>query len=395
MWALAWRNLWRAKRRSLLTLLAIVVMIYAMLFMLSFQIGAYSMMVRGDMTLLSGYGQVQNPQYHKEQQFKYTLQNYSKYVQLLSQQGIGSSAYGRSFALLSSEKRTQGALILGIDEYFTNISRLPGLVKKGHFLHKSSEILLGSALAKRLGIKVGDEVILLGTDKSASLAVNSFQVAGLIHSGFDQLDKNLALINLEDFQSTFALNIDEAHGLLLDKNMGFNLFAQAKPLDNQAWLYPWQMVAEDTWQLILMDASSASFMYLMLWLFILLTLLNTQWMVQRERQHEFGILLALGMPLKQLKNMVWLETVILLVLGISMAFILEAITLYVLGDGIRFESMEAVYRQFGMEGTIYLFFQWPLLLVPFFVLVTVSLFARWPLSRLAQLQITQVLRGLT
>ena len=134
---LAWRNLWRHSRRTWLTVGAMVFCNALLVFLISTQLGSYAMMIDGTLGFLTGHLQVQEQRYNDEPRMRYTVPDGVNLAQSL-RETTGSraiAARGTAFALASSEDRSFGIQILGVQpEAEPLVSTLPGLVKQGRFL---------------------------------------------------------------------------------------------------------------------------------------------------------------------------------------------------------------------------------------------------------------------
>ena len=134
---LAWRNLWRHSRRTWLTVGAMIFSNTLLVFSISLQFGGYSMMIDNTLQAYSGHIQLQHPRYLDEPKMRYALADAeTSAANLRNQLGLASiSARATGFALASSEERSYGLQILGVDaEHEPMVSTLPGLVKQGRYL---------------------------------------------------------------------------------------------------------------------------------------------------------------------------------------------------------------------------------------------------------------------
>ena len=145
---LAWRNLWRYKRRTWLTVGAMVFSNSLLVFSISLQFGSYDMMINNTLQAFSGHIQVQHEGYLDDPKMRYALDDVAAIAAQLRNelelQNISARAAG--FALASSHDRSYGLQILGVEPTFEPlVSTIPGLVKQGRYLQKDSgeEIVIG------------------------------------------------------------------------------------------------------------------------------------------------------------------------------------------------------------------------------------------------------------
>ena len=150
--SLAWRNLWRHKKRSLLTVGAMVFCNALLIFMIGLQIGNYRLMLENSLSVLTGHLQIQRTDYLEQAKLRLTIPNYETLVDE-ARAVLGSNAivapHALAGALLSTDDRSYGAQILGVEPSIeSNFSTLAGAVNQGRWLESGPEILLGEKLAK-------------------------------------------------------------------------------------------------------------------------------------------------------------------------------------------------------------------------------------------------------
>ena len=163
---MAWRNVWRNPRRTILTILAIAFACLLLVFMLSLQIGMYEVMINASVKSRTGHMKVLADGYHEDPKIRKVISRPDAVAKVLDAaphiQGYTFRANG--FALLSSDQRTYGGLITGIDpEREAKVSNLAATIRKGRFLlpSDSQAAVIGSLLAKNLKIDLGDLIVLV------------------------------------------------------------------------------------------------------------------------------------------------------------------------------------------------------------------------------------------
>jgi len=172
---LAWRNLWRRKRRTWLTVGAMVFSNILLVFMISLQIGMYGMMINNTLRAQTGHLQVQAPGYKDDHKMRQVVPDVKRLAEEL-RQGLATgqaAARASAFALVSSADRSYGLQITGVEpEFEVRVSSLPGLIKEGRFLGDAmaEEIVIGRVLARNLQVEVGDELTFIGSGRDGSFA---------------------------------------------------------------------------------------------------------------------------------------------------------------------------------------------------------------------------------
>ena len=360
---LAWRNLWRHGRRTWLTVGAMIFCNILLVFMISFQFGTYSLMIDSTLSVLTGHIQIQEKDYNAEQRMRNTVPDGAALAAELRKKTGNSAmaARGTTFALASSEERSFGIQIMGVQPAFEDqISTLPGLVKQGRYLqdNDSDEIVIGSVLARNLRVGIGDEVTLLGAGRDGSFAAGVATVVGIINSGMSELDRSVAQVPLGYFQSVFSMN-NQVHSIVV--NVG-SLSAvadeksQLKALisSEDVVVLDWDELLPGLKQAIQADLFSAFVMYGVLIVLVAFSVLNTQLMAVLERTREFGVMMALGLRPGALARLVFLETTIMSLLGLFIGCLIgTAITAYFQANGVYIPGMEEAMDKYNLPGELY------------------------------------------
>lgn len=360
---LASRNLWRHGRRTWLTVAAMIFCNALLVFLISFQLGSYSMMIDGNLGVLTGHLQVQHKDYNQEPKMRLSVPNGVELAQTLRDKtGIESiAARGLAFALASSEERSFGIQIMGVQPAFEPlISTLPGLVKEGRYLadDTSDEIVIGLVLARNLKIGLGDELTFLGSGRDASFAAGIATVVGILDSGMSQMDRTIAQIPLGYFQSIFTMD-GEVHAIVvnaytLDAVAPLKSQLQSELGDTTLSVLDWDELQPGLKQAIQADMFSAFVMYAVLIVLVAFSVLNTQLMSVLERTREFGVMMALGLHPGGLARLVLLETAVMSLIGLVLGCVLGAIiTAYFQINGLYIPGMEEAMDKYNLPGRLY------------------------------------------
>jgi len=361
--ALAWRNLWRRPWRTALSIAGLAFSTAFLIFMPSLQNGAYRSMIENTLRLYDGYAQLERPGYREQPEIRDTIADVDSLLgELRGIEGLRDvSARASAYVLLSSGNRSFGAQLLGVEpDTEGGVSSIPRNVKTGRFLAPGAagEIVLGATLASNLRLDIGDTVTVLGNALDGSLAADSLTVVGTFETGVSEMDRLTAEIPLGRFQDTFAMP-GQAHTVALSAaTLGelspllgrIRAIAEPRGLE----LLDWQALQPGLWQAILLDASTGALIYLAMVVVVTFTLLNSLLMGVLERTREFGILMSLGMRPASIGRMVWVETVLMLAIGLATGMLLGSlISAYFGRAGIAFGQMEQIFAQFGLPGAMY------------------------------------------
>ena len=403
---LAWRNLWRHPKRTWLTTGAMVFSNVLLVFMISLQFGMYDLMIDNTLQSFTGHMQIQAPGYKDDQKIRQVVPEIQPLATSLrtSLNSDDIAARGTAFALVSSEDRSYGIAVFGVEPgYEPNVSTIPKLVDEGRFLEDSdaAEIVIGAALARNLRIQLGDELTLLGSGRDGSFAAAVVNVVGVFRSGLAEVDRSIAEVPLGFFQDTFYME-GAGHQVVinapvidavpeLQSRVGALL-----PVDEELVLHDWDALQPGLKQAIRADMGSAFFMYGILVILVAFSVLNTQLMSVLERTHEFGIVMALGLTPGRLGRLVLLETSIMGLLGFAIGVFLGALlTLYLGVNGFAYPGMEELAAKFNLPSRFFPQLSAPTLIAgPLVVFVFTILSALYPALRLHRLHPVEAMRAL-
>jgi putative ABC transport system permease protein len=361
--ALAWRNIWRQPRRTLLSSLAIAFTTVFLIFMPAWQYGSYVAMIENTLRLFDGYAEIQQPGYLDDPEIRNSIPHPTPILDELKQLPGKKTVTARaeSYGLLTSDERSFGVRIVGVQpDTEPAISTIPNNIREGRYLqneHKD-EIVLGETLAKNLRAGIGSRVTLLSMGRDGSLAADSLRVAGVFTTGIKEIDRLVAEMPLSRFQETFSMS-GEVHTLVIGAQSLSDLqpiMASIRDIAKQHQLVTldWKQLQPGLLQGILLDMSSGVLIYIAMIVVVTFSLLNSLLMSVLERTREFGMLMALGMRPGLIGRMVWMETLLLLAIGLGVGILLGyAITQYYAHVGIYFGETQEVFAKFGLPGAMY------------------------------------------
>jgi putative ABC transport system permease protein len=402
---LAWRNLWRRKRRTWLTVGAMVFSNVILVFMICLQIGMYGMMINNTLRAQTGHLQVQARGYkddHKIRQVVPDVRNLADHLR----RGLGTdevAARAAAFALVSSAERSYGLQITGVEPtHEPKVSSLPGLVKEGRYLNdpKGAEIVIGRVLARNLHVDVGDQVTFIGSGLDGSFAAAVVTVVGVFESGMTDVDRSFAEVPLQFFQDVFTMG-DAGHSVVIMAPSLIQVPAMRArvekllPAGENLVVYDWDALLPGLKQAIQADFTSAWFMYGILIILVAFSVLNTQLMSVLERTKEFGIVMSLGVTPGRLGRLVLLETTLMGFVGLVLGVLLGAALVLWLGyHGFSYPGMEEMAGRFNLPSRIYpQISSIGLLLGPTIILVSSVVASLYPAVRLHWMEPVKAMRA--
>lgn len=333
---LAWRNLGRNRRRSLITGAAIAFALFFAVILRSLQLGVYNHMVATVVGSMSGYVQVSDTAYWPSQNLDYALYEAPEWLDELRADRDVASAYPRlqGFSLVTMGEQSGVAQWIGISPEEAAAPLWQARLASGSWTDAPGSVWLGKRLAEQLRAAVGDTVVAMGQGFQGSMAGASWVVAGTLNMGNPELEKRSAVIGLADAQE-FA----GAYGMWsyvqvtprrteLSQDPTVELGAK-HPLEGARFL-GWQTRMPELIQAIQADSSGGKVILFILYVVIGFGLLGTMIMLANERQREFAMQLAMGMRRGLLAGIVFVEVLILSMAGALVGALLGRVAVLVL-----------------------------------------------------------------
>jgi putative ABC transport system permease protein len=402
--ALAWRNLWRNRLRTTLTAGGIAFAVTLIVAAYSLQGGAMDAMADHATQLLTGHLQIQNPAYADDPSLRQLVPDATAVARALkSVPGVTAVAQRAvGFALVSVGERSYGAQVMGVDpQQEPGVSSLANLVVKGRYIQGPDDALLGSVIARNLGIDVGDEFVLLGSKLDSSVAALSLHVVGIVESGSAELDRALVQVHLAAFQDEFGLG-DQVHMVVARvsdfEHVGATLpavEAALAPLGTASVALPWQRLMPEVAQTMQLKRASSLVMLSLIAVLVTFSIFSSFMMTVFERRREFGMLLAIGMRPAGIISVLQIEAAWLALLGAGIGLIVgSAVMTATQHFGIPLGQMAGeLARRFNLPDRIYP----PLnvgamLAAPLLMLVATQLAALVPALRIRALAPVDALR---
>jgi len=403
---LAWRNLWRNRRRTWLTASAIAFSTTLLVAWVPLQFGVYELMIDASLAMFPGHAQIQSPGYLDKPKIRNTIENAETLAGELrnSDQYKGTSVRAQAFVLLSSGTRSYGAQIVGVEpEYEGDTSSIPGLMKQGRYLSNinAHEIVIGSSLANNLGVKPGDELTLLGSGKDGSVAAAILPVTGTFKSGSNDLDRFFSEIPLHTFQDIFSMG-SSAHTIVVvgdkveEQPQLLAMLKQVVAGRDGLVVVGWEELMPGLMEGIQIDKVSGFIFQGILMAILIFSILNTFLMSILERTREFGLMLALGSRPGRIAGLLMLESALLTLIGLAIGMIIgSALVYWAHIEGFAYPGMEELAEQYNMPGLSRIYPQLKVvnfLLGPVVIFVATNIVAWLPILRIRKLEPVEAMR---
>ncbi|HEX9614474.1 MAG TPA: FtsX-like permease family protein [Bacteroidota bacterium] len=366
---LGWRNLWRNKRRSVITILAVTFAVMLSIVMRGIQLGTYEVNIRHVVDLFTGHVQIQAPGYQDSPSLRKSFAMSREMQAILAEDPriVAFAPRVLGDGLVSFRQNSQGALLFGIDpQAERKVSSIESRVVQGAFIDtlSSSGVLLGTTLLENLNARIGDEIVVLAQGFDGSLGNLKFSVAGVVKTGMLEIDRSAAFMHIDAARdlllmygrvTMIAVRLEDLQSI---EPVEETLSAQLAPLNLDA--LTWSEVMPGLQQGIEMDNVSGILTLAILVIVVAFGITNTVLMSITERFREFGIVLSVGMAPRMLVGIVLLETAIMVTIGIIIGNILAyGVNTYLVANPIVFEGeFGKIYEEYGflprIESTVQL-----------------------------------------
>ncbi len=358
---LAWRNLWRNHRRTLIMLAAVILGTWAMIFMTALMRGMVTQMIQDGISALPGHIQVHHPEYRDDPSVANLISiSDTELAAKFDDADIAHWATRvRVPAVITSEYESRGITLLGVDP-----ARERGLTfvdydeVEGRFLESTEDtgIVIGKKLAKMLNTRVGKRVVVMSQDPNNEIADRGFRVVGLFTANVSAFEEAFIfagksttqkLLRIDDQVSEIVVFGDDYRNVeaLYDKVSAI--------VDSRVEVRRWfEVDAYLGAMLTIMDG------FVFVWIIVIFLalsfgLVNTLVMAVFERVREIGLMLALGMKPVYILGQIIIESMMLLVIGLVLGTALSWAAIQPIKDGIDISIVGEGLDMWGMSSVLY------------------------------------------
>ncbi|HEX9811832.1 MAG TPA: ABC transporter permease [Burkholderiales bacterium] len=401
---IALRGIARNPRRTLLTFSAIAAGLAAYLFLSALMQGFIVQMRENSTGLLTGHLQIERKGFRDEFDAKLTLADTARLLERVRAKPEVAAAAPRlqAQAMVSSPTRSEPIMIYGVDpEVEPTVTRLHEKVREGSYLspRAAREIVVGDKLAERLGVRLGEKIVLVAPAADGSLGSAALRVAGIFATDNETLDRSIVVMSLQAARELLAVPRDaltiavRLNRIEAAEAIAAALAADLTAPDQQA--VPWNVLVPEILQMLDLIRVNLRVILIVVFLVVLLGVTNTLLMAVLERTREFGLQLALGTRPAQIVRTVLYESLVLGVFGLCGGTLIGvAIVGYynVLGFDLSDYAAGAAAIP-GMTTVVYPTIEIDNVWLPVLaLLVTAVVAALYPAGRAARLDPVQALR---
>ncbi|UCD17707.1 MAG: ABC transporter permease [Candidatus Zixiibacteriota bacterium] len=354
---LAWRNLFRNKRRTFIAGSAIGIGLASLIFIDALIIGMKDNLVHSATSSFLGEGQIHHREFRQTHDVELTIVNHERLAADLRREEIISRFTERTMALgmITSPANVNSVSVFGINPATErNLSQIDEALVAGSYFEDGNDqdILIGSKLAEILEVELGDRVVLtVAQAYTGDLSQELFRISGIYHFNIREMDRAMAFIRIGKAQQMLGLG-NKIHEIAL--KFAETRYGSAKDLPfwrkysrdgNEA--AGWPMILPQLQAAFEISQFSTFLIGLILFAVVALGIINTLFMSMHERMFEFGVLRAVGTRPFTLGRLILFEAGALAVISIILGMILGfAVTYIVSKIGIDYMGIEFVGAYF-------------------------------------------------
>jgi putative ABC transport system permease protein len=400
---LAWRNLWRNRNRSLITMASVFFAVILSTLIASLQAGVFDHLIKNVVSFYSGYIQVHAKGYWDERTLENTFESsFDLITHIKKQKGITEVA-GRleSFALVSGDSLTKGCAVIGIEpEVDDKIIQLESKIINGNYLNGNDDtsVLIPLGLAKRLDLGVNDTILILGQGYQSTTAAGKFLIKGILKFGSPELNDGMLFMALNQAQNLYSAEkrlTSLVIGIINPNELEKIRATLKNTLDSSYEVLTWGEMMPDIKQHIESDSKGKYIYSGVLYMLVAFGIFGTLLMMLAERKFEFGMLLAIGMKKRELNLVVLMEAILVCFVGCATGILVSyIIALYLKVKPIKLTgSVANIYEKFGFEAVFPASTKWSIFIQEgLIVLVIALILSLYPLFKIYKLNAVEAMR---
>jgi len=352
---IAWRNLWRQKRRTILTLASIAFGGFLAVLMTAMQERSFADFIDTAARLGSGHVTLQHVEYQDTPTLTRTVtETDAKRALALDDKDVALAVDRTSgMTMLSTASDNFGAIFIAYDPELENedsFALAEGLQDGEMFATGADKgIVLGKTLARNLDAELGDKVVYTLTDRNGQIVSGMGRLKGIVVTGAPSLDAGLCLLPIDSVRATLGYDPTESTqvAVFLDdsRRSGKVRDRLEEGLGAGTAVLTWEQVQPELRSFIAMKIGGGRVMIGIIWILVIAGIFNTLFMTVMERVREFGIMMAIGYTPGQLFRMVVWESVWLGTVGLALSVLITAYPYWYLSEtGL---DLSAAYAEAG------------------------------------------------
>lgn len=363
---MAWRNLWRNKRRSLVVITSIGIGILAMVLSAGLMNGMNNQMVENTISTSLGHIAIHEKGFQDTMKLEYNFRAKKEMFSAIRNEPAVKSWAPRVKAqsMLRSSESSRPVMLVGIDPHRekTTTKIYNYLLKDGEsrFLDGPDDdgILLSQALAKKLDVMVGDKLVVMLQDSGNEIVGVGMTVKGLFQTPIDSFDRMVAYTGILGLQKITGIgeNLSEINIVLKNKQDVDRIKRRLIETAGEPGLeiLSWKDMAPNLVSAIKLFDTMMYIFFSIIFVTVVFSVANTLVMAIMERFHEIGVMKSIGTRPSWIFSMVMCEAVNLGIVGLAAGLVAGLSLTYLLSvTGINLSFWMESMRMFGTGSIIY------------------------------------------
>jgi ABC-type lipoprotein release transport system permease subunit len=361
---LAWRNIWRNPRRTIVILVAVFIGVWSMVLLGALMRGIAVGMIKNGIATLTGHIQIHHKGYHDDPAIENSItdaQLVEKTLNELLPPGALWSSRVRVNAIVNNARHSSGVTMVGIDPAKeAKVSFIGTAISSGRYLepNDSDGIVIGEALLEKFETRIGHKLVLMSQDANQEIASRAFRIVGTFKAEMESTEKQFVFVTLAASQKMLKLGagISEISIVLPQGYENPDVYHKLKSVlpSDKFEVHSWQeLLPFQTAYLKILDGFMW-FWFLIVFVAMGFGVVNTTLMAVFERMREFGLMKALGMKPWWILREVLVESFLILICGMVIGNFMGFLSIYALsGSGIDLSALAAGAEYAGMTRIIY------------------------------------------
>lgn len=331
--SMAWRNLWRRKRRTYITALSIGFGVLLSVTFTGMADDSYTKMIDTSAIMGLGHVTIEPLGYNVSPSLEKRLSNAAEIrEELLNMTGVNSALVRiMGQAMFASASKSIGGAFIAIDpETESTESNLfiRSIVEGELFTEKEGQgVLVGTRVAKKLNIDIGKKLVYTTTDANGEIVSEIARVSGIFETGVSEVDGSMIILPIDRVRSVLGYGLEDASIIsvvIQDQRRSGEMrdLINSELNDPALEVLSWRETQSDVASLITLDKSSNIIIQVLIGLLIAAGILNTLLMSVMERTREFGVMMAVGMSPSTLFRLVITESIWYALLGLCLGILI-------------------------------------------------------------------------
>lgn len=317
---IAWRNLWRNKRRTFITTASVFFAVLISTLQNSVEQGSYNKFIQNAVECYSGHIQIQHKEYHNSHSIEHSFKNIPYFNKIKNINNVKHITKRlASYALASGKGISIPAYILGIvparEEKMTGYCKR--IIKGGDLIKYPNGVIIGKELARLLKLNINDTITFSGQGYNNKPVEGKFRVTGIIAYPSTEFNKVIVYMNINKCRKLFSAPEMLSSVVVTCKNNNIDKVVKKLKtnLSHKYRIIKWNEIQTSLLQVIRADKASGTFITFILYLIVSFGVFSTIMMLFMERKKEFAVMIALGMKKSKLVISIFAETFFTAIIG--------------------------------------------------------------------------------